>query len=90
MIFVDTSAWYAPSVVRDTNHTAANCTLQSLREPLITSDFVVDETLTLLRSRGEKRLALKFGSKVIDRSFARIVSISEADFAQFGTVTVVP
>jgi hypothetical protein len=81
VIFVDTSAWYALSLVRDVNHHDANCLLASVKEPLVTSDYVVDETLTLLRSRGESQRALKFGQKVIDGGFAAIVTISEADFA---------
>lgn len=80
MIFVDTSAWYALSSTRDVNHQDAIRTLSSLRERLVTSDYVVDETLTLLKSRGEKLHALKFGAKVIDGAFAQIITVDTHDF----------
>jgi len=82
VIFIDTSAWYAASSNRDVNHPAAAQLLSSLQEPFITSDFVVDETLTLFRARGENRHALEFGAAVIDAEFAEIVSIDSQDFAR--------
>lgn len=82
MIFVDTSAWYASSSTRDVNHQAANSVLLSLRESIVTSDYVVDETLTLLRSRNEDQHAIAFGTALIVGSFAQIVRIEEQDFRQ--------
>ncbi len=81
MIFVDISAWYASTSVREINHQDAKHFLVSVRERLLTSDYVVDETLTLFRSRGETQHALTFGAEVIDGSFAHIISITEQDFA---------
>jgi predicted nucleic acid-binding protein len=81
MIFVDTSAWYALSSVRDANHQEATRFLASVREPLVTSDYVVDETLTLFRSRSENQHALTFGDEIIEGSFAQVLSITEQDFA---------
>jgi len=81
MIFVDTSAWFAIYSLRDVNHAAAICEARSFREQLITTDYVVDETLTLLRARGENRRAIAFGQRVIDGNSAQIVTISELDFA---------
>lgn len=55
MIFVDTSAWLAVSDPRDGNHGPALDLHQVLLTGefgrLITSDFVLDETLTLIRKR---------------------------------------
>jgi predicted nucleic acid-binding protein len=82
VIFVDTSAWYALFASGDANHAAANTLLVSIKVPLVTSDYVVDEALTLFRSRGEDRRARTFGTKVIDDSFAEIIRISEDDFAR--------
>ena len=82
MIFVDTSAWYASSSVRDANHATAKHILESVRERLVTTDYVFDETLTLFRARGENRHALTFGAQVIDGSFAEIITIGSADFAE--------
>ena len=80
MIFVDTSAWYALSSVRDVYHVQANRLLAAIQEQLVTSDYVIDETLTLFRSRGESLHALAFGTEVIEGSFAEIVTIDHQDF----------
>jgi predicted nucleic acid-binding protein len=41
-------------------------------EPLISTDYVVDETLTLLQARGQKRKALEVGSLFFTGRIARI------------------
>lgn len=81
MIFVDSSAWFAVYSRRDVNHAAAARTIRSFREQLLTPDFVIDETLTLLRARGEQRRAFAFGNRVIEGGEVKIVTISEQDFA---------
>jgi len=55
MIFVDTSAWFTAVVPSDPDHSAAASWLAINHEALLTTDYVVDETLTLLRVRGERR-----------------------------------
>jgi uncharacterized protein len=61
MIFVDTSAWFASAVDEDINHSAASQWLEQKGEALVTSDYVVDETLTLLRARCQPAAALTLG-----------------------------
>lgn len=85
MIFVDTSAWYASSSKRDVNHEDAKRFLMSVQERLVTTDYIVDETLTLFRARGENQHALMFGTDVIDGSFAEIVTVSEQDLLRPGS-----
>lgn len=80
MIFVDSSAWFAVLSRRDVNHGAAISAIRSFREQLVTTDYIVDETLTLLRSRGENSRAVVFGRRVIEGPWARIVRIDDADF----------
>jgi predicted nucleic acid-binding protein len=55
MIFVDTGGWFALIVPTDPNHGQAAEWLQTNNEILFTTDYVVDETLTLLRARGENK-----------------------------------
>jgi predicted nucleic acid-binding protein len=81
MIFVDSSAWFAVYSRRDANHDAVARAIRSIREQLVTSDFVIDETLTLLQARGEQRRAVAFGNRVIDRGEAMIIRISDKDFS---------
>jgi len=51
VIFVDTSAWFASIVPTDADHKAAIAWLSHNAEPPITSDYIIDETLTLLKAR---------------------------------------
>jgi uncharacterized protein len=81
MIFVDTSAWFALYSLRDVNHAAAVNAAKSFRDSLITSDFIIDETLTLLRARGENARAIAFGQRAIHGGWCEMVRIDTADFA---------
>ena len=59
-IFVDTGAWYAAMVRKDRDQLAAKQFLLSNTLPLITSDYVMDETVTLLQSRIGHSYAVRF------------------------------
>lgn len=79
MIFVDTSAWFASLVPSDPNYPAAVAWLAANRSPLLTTDYIVDETLTLLRARGERKRALILGDKFFRAGLADIHKITESD-----------
>ena len=81
MIFVDTSAWYAVEVEDDVNHEKA-CKFLSLIASgkygiSITTDYVLDETLTLLRSRRDLTSATTFMDKIKKSSSVRVFWIDE-------------
>jgi hypothetical protein len=62
-VFVDTGAWYAVQVTDDVHHAAAQAALYSLLETgtlLVTSNLVVGETFTLLRTAKGYREAKLF------------------------------
>ena len=79
MIFVDTGAWFALVVPTDPDHEAAVAWFDGNRDPVLTSDYVVDETLTLLRVRGERRRAVALGRRFFAGQIARVHHLSEAD-----------
>lgn len=79
MIFVDTGAWYASLVPTDPDHARAVQWLVENDSPLLTTDYVIDETLTLLRVRGERRRALLLGSRFFTHALAKIHKITDAD-----------
>ena len=79
MIFVDTSAWYALVVAATPEHQAIREVLAQLSLPLLTTDYVVDETLTLLRARGHSRLALTLGQEFFSDTLATIYHLNPAD-----------
>jgi predicted nucleic acid-binding protein len=64
-VFVDAVAWFASVIPTDPDHTAATAWLSQNWEPLLTTGFIIDETLTLLKVRDQKpralRLAASFG-----------------------------
>ena len=53
-VFVDTMGWYCLLNRRETRHEAAQAVMKKLaraRTPLVTTDYVVDETATLIVAR---------------------------------------
>jgi predicted nucleic acid-binding protein len=61
MIFVDTGAWFAAFVSSDIDHKKAQSWLSRYDEKLITTDYIFDELLTLMKHRGEFGKALEIG-----------------------------
>ncbi len=71
-VFVDSGAWYATAVPWDVNHAAAAPWFLSNGRPLLTTDYVVDETLTLLKARGEMSRAIQLGSDFFSGSLTTV------------------
>ena len=85
LIFVDTTAFYALEVEDDVNHEKARkFLLDEIRTGkygiMITSNYIIDETLTLLRIRQGVDVALKFYDKVKGSKSIRIVWVNEGIF----------
>jgi len=79
MIFVDSGAWFAAAVPSDHRHAEAQRWMGQNREELITSDYVVDETPTLLRARGEPHRALTLGNQFFRGDLTAIHYLTEED-----------
>ncbi len=65
-VFVDTGAWFAAVVPWDANHAKAEEWFRQNEKPLkplVTTDYVIDETLTLLRARGENQRTIALGTR---------------------------
>ena len=86
MIFVDTSAFYALEVEGDANHAAARRFLEEIKRGeygvMITTDYVLDEVLTLLRLRHGVDAALRFLVKVRKSRSIKVVWVDETVFEQ--------
>jgi predicted nucleic acid-binding protein len=78
-IFVDTSAWYAIIDKNDQDHAAAVSKIQILDRPLVTSNYIFDEILTLLQARLGPSIAIPFGQKLWDQEVSALVRITEED-----------
>ena len=72
MIFVDTGAWFARFAPDDPNHTNVMAWFAANNEPLVTTDYCVDETLTLLVARKRPKLALEAGRSFFDDELAQL------------------
>ena len=81
MIFVDTGGWFAYLIPTDLDHATAAAWMIANRTPLLTTDYVIDETLTLLRSRGQNRIAVDFGTLVFAGQMATIHYLTSAEIA---------
>ena len=77
--FVDTGAWYALVDSRDPDHRRVVACLREQRSGLVTSNFVFDETLTLVRSRLGWRVARQLGERLRDERVTRLVRVSPED-----------
>lgn len=80
-IFVDTGAWFAYFVRRDPDHAAAVEWMKQNRKPLVTTDYVVDELLTLLKLRESHRLAVAAGDLLWSQQVAEVEHIGHNDLA---------
>ena len=76
MIFVDTGVWFARFVPRDPNHDRVTAWFAANSQPLLTSDYCIDETLTLISVRERPQLAIDAGSELFDQTIARIEYLS--------------
>jgi predicted nucleic acid-binding protein len=80
LIFVDTSAWFARYVPTDPDYAAARGVILATRsESLVTSDFMLDETVTLLQARGEHERAKELGRRILEQSICRMAWVLESD-----------
>ena len=78
-IFVDTSAWYAIIDKNDRDHALAATKIQVLDRPLVTSNYIFDEILTLLRAKLGFTVAVPFGQKLWNQEISALVRITEDD-----------
>jgi predicted nucleic acid-binding protein len=80
-IFLDTGAFLALADEDDDHHTAAKSIYVELlqsRAQLLTSNFVLSETYTLIRSKVSHHAAVEF-MKGFDQTGIRVVRVSEAN-----------
>jgi uncharacterized protein len=78
-IFVDTGAWFARFVPSDRDHAAARAWFEQNTHPLITTDYIVDELLTIFRVRGEYQRALEVGPPLFANELCALEWVTPAD-----------
>lgn len=81
-IFVDTSAWLALNDRNDRYHEDSikkAATIKNKKISLITSDYVIDESLTIIRFRVSHEAAVLFGESVFNSNIIQSVNITGDD-----------
>jgi predicted nucleic acid-binding protein len=78
-VFVDTGAWFAAVVPTDPDHGRAQQWLRQNDRPLVTTDYVLDELLTLLLVRRERQRALQVGAALLNGSLADLYWMTDDD-----------
>ncbi len=87
MLFVDTSAFLALVNEKDENHTAAVVFLEDIKngkvkiKKIMTSDYIIDETLTRIRYAVGHREAVEWGKDILS---SKVVEKSEVGKEIFG------
>ena len=87
-VFVDTGAWFAYFVRRDSDHNSARKWVSTNESPLVTSDYILDELFTLLKVRESHVVAVAAGKVLIDERVCRIIKVTSEDFARAWTIFV--
>ena len=81
MIIVDTGGWFAGFIPSDPDHAAAAAWMAANRTPLLTTDYIIDETLTLMRARSQNRKAIEFGTLVFAGRLATVHYLTPTEIA---------
>ena len=78
-VFVDTGAWYPYLDRKDPDHHLAAGILEQYSAQLLTTNFVMDEAITLLRYRAGTAVAIQFGELLFSGAVSKIVHVSRQD-----------
>ncbi len=63
----------------DPDYVVAQAWFHANREPLVTTDYVVDELLTLFKTRGEFQRCLDWGRQLLEERVAQIEWVHPSD-----------
>ena len=81
-LFVDTSAWLALNDRNDQYYSRAvtkSTEIKKHRIELITSEYIIDESITLIRYRVSHQAAVIFGNSLLDSNIVRIEDVNAED-----------
>ena len=87
-VFVDTGAWFAYFVRRDSDHNSARSWVSNNESPLVTSDYILDELFTLLKIRESHVVAVAAGKVLIEERICQIIKITPEDFTRAWAIFV--
>jgi uncharacterized protein len=79
MIFVDSSAWVAAAVQTDSRYIVARAWFAQNQQALLTTDYVMDEVITYLRTRGHRQRATEMGRDLMAGQSAAFHIVTPAE-----------
>jgi predicted nucleic acid-binding protein len=82
MIFVDRSVWFSAALKEDQYHATCRMLLEAAVGELVTTDYVIDELLTLLSVRGYRDVAIAAGARLWSGKAAPVVLVTPDDLAE--------
>jgi uncharacterized protein len=78
-LFVDTGGWFAFFVASDPDHATTAAVLSQWEGRLLTTDYIFDELVTLVRYRAGHRQAVRVGTALRDRRNVDLVRVLAED-----------
>ena len=78
-LFVDTGAWYALIDNKDPYHKRARKFYEKNNLPFVTTNFIFDETITLMTNRLGWGIAARFGSGLKESRLVNITPVLDID-----------
>jgi len=81
-LFVDTGGWLALYDKGDRNYRIAKSTFEKIKKDhflLFTSDYVFDESVTLIRYRVSHATAKHFGTNLLESRIVRLIDVTKED-----------
>jgi predicted nucleic acid-binding protein len=82
MVFVDTRVWFAKFVPDDPNHSRVTAWFDANTEQVLTTDYCVDEVLTLFVARRRPSQALIAGKVLLEDGLVDIHFITKEQIAR--------
>ncbi len=81
-LFVDTAAWLALNDKTDQHHKEALIKVSKIKESrveLVTSEYIFDEAITLIRYRVSHYSAVIFGESMLNSSIVKVLDVANKD-----------
>lgn len=89
-MFVDTGGWYALVREDDIFHEQAKEAFINFKGRIITSDFIVSETVSLLQRRVGVEIAIQLAKRLFDPRLTKIIYFNRSLFIKLGREFVKP
>jgi uncharacterized protein len=80
--FVDSGAWFASLIPWDQHHAEAITWMTGRRVMFLTTDFVIDETLSLLVRWKQRDRAIQLGRDLFEGKLAHVHFLSEEEIRE--------